>query len=102
MMPDWLSCCLSASLAWGAPADASAALHDWDDRRASAWAAADPAALRALYEPGSAAGRVDVAMLRAWRERGLRVEGLLVENVVTTIKTYPNFAPVWERLMTSS
>jgi len=32
---------------------------------------------------------------------GLRVEGLLVENVVTTIKTYPNFAPVWERLMTT-
>ena len=32
---------------------------------------------------------------------GLRVEGLMVENVVTTIKTYPNFAPVWERLMSS-
>jgi 3-phosphoshikimate 1-carboxyvinyltransferase len=30
---------------------------------------------------------------------GLRVKGLMVENVVTTIKTYPNFAPVWERLM---
>lgn len=32
---------------------------------------------------------------------GLRVPELLVENVVTTIKTYPNFAPVWERLMTN-
>ncbi len=32
---------------------------------------------------------------------GLRVKGLMVENVVTTIKTYPNFAPVWERLMLS-
>ncbi|WP_332642164.1 3-phosphoshikimate 1-carboxyvinyltransferase [Aeromicrobium sp.] len=32
---------------------------------------------------------------------GLRVEGLMVENVVTTVKTYPNFAPVWERLITS-
>ncbi|AWB91557.1 3-phosphoshikimate 1-carboxyvinyltransferase [Aeromicrobium chenweiae] len=32
---------------------------------------------------------------------GLRVPDLLVENVVTTIKTYPNFAPVWERLMTA-
>jgi len=31
---------------------------------------------------------------------GLRVPTLLVENVVTTVKTYPNFAPVWERLMT--
>lgn len=31
---------------------------------------------------------------------GLRVPDLLVENVVTTVKTYPNFAPVWERAMT--
>jgi 3-phosphoshikimate 1-carboxyvinyltransferase len=31
---------------------------------------------------------------------GLRIPDLFVENVVTTIKTYPNFAPVWERLMT--
>lgn len=30
---------------------------------------------------------------------GLRVPELHVENVVTTVKTYPNFAPVWERLM---
>jgi 3-phosphoshikimate 1-carboxyvinyltransferase len=32
---------------------------------------------------------------------GLRVPDLLVENVATTVKTYPNFAPVWERLMTN-
>ncbi len=32
---------------------------------------------------------------------GLRVEGLMVENVATTAKTYPNFAPVWERMMLS-
>ncbi|MET0447240.1 MAG: 3-phosphoshikimate 1-carboxyvinyltransferase [Aeromicrobium sp.] len=32
---------------------------------------------------------------------GLRVPGLLVENVGTTAKTYPDFAPVWERLMAS-
>lgn len=31
---------------------------------------------------------------------GLRTRELLVENVVTTVKTYPNFAPVWERLVT--
>lgn len=30
---------------------------------------------------------------------GLRIPDLYVENVVTTAKTYPNFAPVWERLM---
>lgn len=28
---------------------------------------------------------------------GLRVPDLFVENVATTVKTYPNFAPVWER-----
>ena len=32
---------------------------------------------------------------------GLRTKDLLVENVVTTVKTYPNFAPVWERLITT-
>ncbi|MEO6471553.1 MAG: 3-phosphoshikimate 1-carboxyvinyltransferase, partial [Aeromicrobium sp.] len=31
---------------------------------------------------------------------GLRTKDLFVENVVTTVKTYPNFAPVWERLVT--
>lgn len=30
---------------------------------------------------------------------GLRVTNVFVENVVTTVKTYPNFAPVWERLV---
>ncbi|MGJ9413810.1 3-phosphoshikimate 1-carboxyvinyltransferase [Aeromicrobium sp. CF4.19] len=30
---------------------------------------------------------------------GLRVPELFVENVKTTVKTYPNFAPVWERLV---
>ncbi|EFQ82964.1 3-phosphoshikimate 1-carboxyvinyltransferase [Aeromicrobium marinum DSM 15272] len=31
----------------------------------------------------------------------LRVPDVFVENVVTTVKTYPNFAPVWERLVTA-
>ena len=30
---------------------------------------------------------------------GLKIPKLFVENVVTTVKTYPNFAPVWERLV---
>ncbi|MFT4188019.1 MAG: 3-phosphoshikimate 1-carboxyvinyltransferase [Aeromicrobium sp.] len=29
----------------------------------------------------------------------LKVPDVFVENVVTTVKTYPNFAPVWERLV---
>lgn len=54
-------------------------LHAWDERRASAWAAGDATALRALYTPGSSAGRRDVAMLRAWSARGLRVDGLAMQ-----------------------
>ncbi len=44
----------------------------------------------------------DHRMAHAGVVLGLRVPDLFVENVVTTIKTYPNFAPVWERLMTSA
>jgi hypothetical protein len=61
------------------PARPAAVLHDWDDRRAAAWSAGDVAGLRDLYVPGSAAGHADVAMLRAWRERGLRVEGMRMQ-----------------------
>ena len=63
----------------GQPAAASAVLHDWDDRRAAAWSAGDVAGLRDLYVSGSDVGRADVAMLRAWRERGLRVEGMRMQ-----------------------
>lgn len=53
-----------------------AVLHAWDEQRAHAWAAADAPSLRALYAPGSEAGRRDVVMLQAWSARGLRVDGL--------------------------
>lgn len=56
--------------------EATSALRTWDDARARAWASADVDALAALYAPGSAAGEVDVSMLRQWRRRGLAVEGL--------------------------
>lgn len=55
--------------------EAAAVLHAWDDRRGAAWADGDVSALRSLYAPGSETGRADVAMLRAWVARGLRVEG---------------------------
>jgi hypothetical protein len=51
-------------------------LHDWDRRRADAWARGDPSDLRALYTRGSVAGRHDRAMLRAWAARGLVVHDL--------------------------
>lgn len=54
-------------------------LHSWDERRATAWAAADPTALARLYTPGSPAGAADVAMLRTWQRRGLRVEHLQMQ-----------------------
>jgi hypothetical protein len=60
-------------------------LHAWDDRRAGAWAAGDVAGLRALYTPGSPAGRADAAMLRAWRARDLRVEGLAVQLLAVRV-----------------
>jgi hypothetical protein len=59
--------------------EAAAVLHRWDERRAQAWSAGDVAALRSLYAPRSAAGRSDGRMLRAWRARGLRVEGMQMQ-----------------------
>lgn len=78
MRTELLSICLSVCLTGGPPAP-SAVLHDWDDRRAAAWSAGDLGALRSLYAPASPAGRADVAMLQAWRERGLRIEGMRMQ-----------------------
>ncbi|KAB2811063.1 hypothetical protein F9L07_03790 [Pimelobacter simplex] len=63
----------------GAEVRALAVLHRWDRARARAWARGDPAALARLYAPRSRAGQRDVAMLRAWLRRGLRVEGLRMQ-----------------------
>jgi hypothetical protein len=52
-------------------------LHWWDDRRAAAYARADLGALRRLYVAG--AGSRDLALLRSYRARGLRVEGLTTQ-----------------------
>lgn len=51
-------------------------LRQWDGRRAAAWAAGDVRRLARLYLPGSRTGRRDVADLRRWVGRGLRVTGL--------------------------
>lgn len=78
MRPELLSICLSVCLTSG-PLAPPAVLHDWDDRRAAVWSAGDVDALRSLYARGSRAARADVAMLRAWRDRGLRVEGMRMQ-----------------------
>lgn len=84
---------LAALLGLGAPADPDpptpeplAVLHAWDQRRAAAWAAGDPGALRRLYTRGSTAGAADVAMLRAWRERGLRVVGMQMQLLSVAVR----------------
>src|SRR3546814_357007 len=48
-------------------------LAGWDERRAAAWASGSVTDLRALYVEGSAAGRVDVRMLKAWLRKRVRV-----------------------------
>lgn len=60
------------------PTDAPAAerLRAWDTQRSAAYAAGSVRMLRDLYVAGSRAGRADLRLLRAWTERGLRVEGL--------------------------
>ena len=57
----------------------AAILAAWDERRAAAWAEGDAEALSGLYADGSRTGRADVHLLRAYRERGLTVEGLATQ-----------------------
>lgn len=65
---------------------ALAVLRDWDRARSRAWARGDPAALRRLYVAGSSAGARDVAMLRAWLRRGLRVERLEMQVLAVELR----------------
>ena len=58
---------------------AAAVLAAWDARRSAAWAAGDVAELASLYADGSRTGAADVRLLRHYRERGLRVEGLTTQ-----------------------
>lgn len=66
-------------------ADAVAVLRDWDERRAAAWAAEDPRALRELYAAGSRAAAVDLALLRRWRDAGWRVEDLRSQLLAVSV-----------------
>lgn len=67
---------------------ALAVLRRWDAARARAWASADVGALRSLYTPGSAAGVHDAAMLRRWRDRGLRVEDLQTQVLAARVTAH--------------
>ena len=67
------------------PSRASAVLHRWDRARAEAFASGDLAALRRLYVPGSTAGTADARTLRAYLERGLRVEGMRMQLLAVEV-----------------
>lgn len=62
-------------------------LRAWDRARAAAWADGDAAALAELYVRGSTAGEQDVAMLRRWTERGLRVHGMRMQVLRVDVRT---------------
>lgn len=92
-----LAATLLSALAWPAPPPAPPpavaatvdpaveALRAWDVRRAEAWAADDPAALRALYTDGSRTGRADVALLRAYVARGVAVNGMAMQLLAVDV-----------------
>jgi hypothetical protein len=77
----------------GATPPAVAVLRAWDAARAAAWARGDPALLRPLYTRGSAAGRHDRAMLRAWADRGLVVRDLTTQ--LLAVRTLERTADRW-------
>jgi hypothetical protein len=60
-------------------------LRDWDKRRARAYARGDPAALARLYADGSRTGAADVALLRSYLRRGLRVTRLRTQLLGATV-----------------
>lgn len=60
-------------------ADPVGVLGAWLDQRREAYVEADAEALADLYRPDSGAGRADVATLRAYAARGVRVTDLRVQ-----------------------
>lgn len=73
----------STARARGRVVRAAAVLRAWDRRRAEAWAAGDPVALRELYVDGAGVG--DVRLLRRWTARGYRVAGLTTQLLAVEV-----------------
>ncbi len=59
-------------------------LRAWDSARSRAFARGDGAALADLYVAGSRTGAADRAVLRAYRDRGLRVTGMRMQVLSAT------------------
>ena len=66
--------------------EAAEVLRAWDERRSAAWASGDIHALSRLYADSAPAGQADVAMLRRWVARGLRVQGLTMQVLRLRVK----------------
>lgn len=62
------------------------ALRDWDAARARAWGSGDAEALRALYTASSPVAGADVAMLRQWQRRDLRVTGMRTQVLRVSVR----------------
>jgi hypothetical protein len=60
-------------------------LHEWDRRRAAAYAEGDATALRRLYVPGSTAGRADVRLLKGYVARGYVVTGMRMQLMAVRV-----------------
>lgn len=67
---------------------AAAILRDWDERRSQAWEDGDIQRLRALYVPDAPAAAHDVAKLRQWRGRGLRVISLTTQLLSVRVERW--------------
>ncbi len=82
----------TAAVARGAAGPAvsaeAAVLARWDARRATAYARGDPQRLRALYVRGSPAAVRDVAVLRSYLARGLRVRGLRMQMLAVEVREH--------------
>ena len=64
---------------------AARVLRAWDARRSRAYARADGAALADLYVAGSRTGAADRAVLRGYRDRGLRVTGMRTQVLAARV-----------------
>lgn len=78
-MIDWLLVLVAAL--GGSPDPGCLVLDALDERRAHALQRDDPAALTQVYRPGSTLLASDLAVLDAYRERGLRLRGAGVERL---------------------
>lgn len=63
-------------------------LREWDALRAEAYAAADITALSGLYAEGSTTGANDIAMLRRYAARGLRVTGIRTQILAADVREF--------------